>query len=77
MKHRSKNKKNANLTKILMELYIRTYFDQEIKNFWQQQDKIQNLNLFQSYIWNSKFWNIFIMIKKNKFKYSSLKKIIK
>ena len=37
-----------------MELYIRTYFDQEIKNFWQQQDKIQNLNLFQSYIWNSK-----------------------
>ena len=37
-----------------MELYIRTYFDEEIKNFWQQQDKIQNLNLFQSYIWNYK-----------------------
>ena len=60
-----------------MELYIRTYFDQEIKNFWQQQDKIQNLNLFQSYIWNSKILEHFYNDQKNKFKYSSLKKIIK
>ena len=37
-----------------MDLYIKTYFDEEIRNFWQEQDKIQNLNLFQSYIWNSK-----------------------
>ena len=48
-----------------MDLYIKTYFDEEIRNFWQEQDKIQNLNLFQSYIWNSKILEYFYNDQKN------------
>jgi len=48
-----------------MDLYIRTYFDEEIRNFWEKQEKIQNLNLFQSYIWNSKVLEHFYDDRKN------------
>ena len=59
-----------------MDLHITTYFDEEIRNFWEKQEEIQNLNLFQSYIWNYKvleyFYNdqkkqiqIFVLKEKN------------
>ncbi len=48
-----------------MDLYIKTNFDEEIRNFWKKQDEIQNLNLFQSYIWNSKILEHFYNDQKN------------
>ena len=42
-----------------MQIEIKKYIDEDAKNFWKTQEKAQNLNLFQTYLWNSKVLKYF------------------